>query len=214
LKKVLLITCLILFFDQAVKIFIKTHFEMGESLEIFSWFFLSFVENPGMAYGLHLGPGYTGKIILSCLRLFLSACFFLWIYQHCKKGASNYFIVPMSMIFAGAIGNLIDSTFYGLIFDRGIIFDAQHHRWLGYLGVARFGSPGYSFFMGGAVVDMLYFPIIDDYWPKWIPYFGGERFEFFKPVFNLADAFISMGGILMIIFGDKVFKPVDSLKHL
>lgn len=214
LKKVLLIVSVVLFMDQSLKVFIKTHFQMGETMEIFPWFSLSFVENPGMAYGIRFGSGYVGKIILSLLRLFLVVLIFLCIYKRCKKGASNYFIIPMSMIFSGAIGNIIDSAFYGLIFDRGMVFNSQQGTWLGYDGVANFGFPGYSFFMGGSVVDMFYFPIINSYWPQWVPFIGGERFEFFKPVFNLADTFISIGGSLMVVFGTKVFQPtMDSFKR-
>ncbi|XOD67935.1 MAG: lipoprotein signal peptidase [Flavobacteriales bacterium Tduv] len=205
MKKFSLITLLVLLIDQSLKIYVKSHFEIGESVPIFSWFQLFFVENPGMAYGLHLGSGYLGKILLSSFRLVLSIGILYWIFRHLKKGASSYFIIPMSLIFSGAIGNLIDSAFYGLIFDTGMVFWEQLDRWVNYAGVSRFHSPGYSFFMGGCVVDMLSFPLIDDYFPEWIPYFGGKHFEFFKPIFNIADTAISLGVSFLFLFPNRAF---------
>lgn len=205
MKRVILITLLILLIDQSLKIYVKTHFEIGQSTPILSWFELSFVENPGMAYGLNLGSGYVGKILLSSFRLTLTIVMLYWICSHIKKGASNYFVIPMGLIFAGAIGNLIDSAFYGLMFDTGMIFDKQLSRWVSYTGVSHFHSPGYSFFMGGCVVDMLSFPLIDDYFPELIPYFGGKHFEFFKPIFNIADTAISLGVALLFLFPKRAF---------
>ncbi|KAF5299989.1 hypothetical protein FQR65_LT19419 [Abscondita terminalis] len=187
MKKIVLITMLVLFIDQASKIYIKTHFYLGESVDVFKWFKLAFVENPGMAYGLHFG----GAIVM----------FKKWL----KEGASNYLIIPMSMIFAGAIGNLIDGMFYGLLFDTGTIFETSIGRWVGYEGISKLGGGGYASFMNGCVVDMLYFPLFKFNWPTWIPGIGGTEFEFFRPVFNIADSAITVGAAIILIFKKKAF---------
>ncbi|XOD69006.1 MAG: lipoprotein signal peptidase [Flavobacteriales bacterium AspAUS03] len=205
MKKISLITLLVFLLDQSLKVYIKTHFEIGESVKIFPGFEISFGENPGMAYGLHLGVGYGGKILLSILRLILSSAILWWIGHHIKKGASNHFIIPMSLIFAGAIGNLVDSAFYGLIFDTGMVFDDLLGKWISYKGISEFRIPGYSFFMGGSVVDMLCFPMIDSCLPEWVPYLGGQCFEFFKPIFNIADTAISIGVVLLLLFTKRAF---------
>lgn len=120
-----------------------------------------------------------------------------------KEGASNYLIIPMSMIFAGAIGNLIDGMFYGLLFDTGTIFESSIGRWVGYDGISKIGGGGYASFMNGCVVDMLYFPLFKFNWPTWVPGIGGTEFEFFRPVFNIADSAITVGAAIILIFKKK-----------
>ncbi|AQW90389.1 lipoprotein signal peptidase [Elizabethkingia anophelis] len=204
MKKIVLITLLVLFIDQASKIYIKTHFHLGESVDVFKWFKLAFVENPGMAYGLHFG-GAIGKYALSLVRIALVIGIIVMFKKWLKEGASNYLIIPMSMIFAGAIGNLIDGMFYGLLFDTGTIFESSIGRWVGYDGISKLGGGGYASFMNGCVVDMLYFPLFKFNWPTWVPGIGGTEFEFFRPVFNIADSAITVGAAIILIFKKKAF---------
>jgi len=205
MKKILFISFAILTLDQAFKIYVKTHFHLGESVDVFSWFKLSFVENPGMAYGINFG-GIIGKYILSTVRIALVIGIFIMLKKWASRGVSNFLIIPMSMIFAGAVGNLIDGMFYGLIFDSGTDFEPLLGRWIGYRGISKiFEGGGYASFMNGCVVDMLYFPLFKFSWPEWLPIFGGKDFEFFKPVFNVADSAISVGGVLLFIFRKKAF---------
>ncbi len=200
MKKIVAVTVLVLLLDQASKFYIKTHFELGESHEIFSWFKLVFVENPGMAYGLHFG-GLIGKYALSLVRIALIAGIIVLFRKWLREGASNYLLIPMSMILAGAIGNLIDGMFYGMLFDSGTVYESSIDRWIGYSGISQFTpGNGYSHFMNGCVVDMLYFPLFSFNWPAWMPVVGGQSFEFFKPVFNVADSAITVGALLILIF--------------
>ncbi len=206
MKKIALITFIILLIDQISKFYIKTHFHLGESVDVIPGFKLTFVENPGMAYGLHFG-GLIGKYFLVLLRLaligFMIHLFFKWV----KEKKSNYLIIPMTIIFAGAIGNVIDGIFYGLIFDSGTHFDESVERWIDYGGISKvvpFGE-GYSSFMKGCVVDMLHFPLVDWYVPENIPLIGGKHIEFFKYIFNVADAAITVGASLLLIFRKKAF---------
>ena len=206
MKKIALITFIILLIDQISKFYIKTHFHLGESVDVIPGFKLTFVENPGMAYGLHFG-GLIGKYFLVLLRLaligFMIHLFFKWV----KEKKSNYLIIPMTIIFAGAIGNVIDGIFYGLIFDSGTHFDESVVRWIDYGGISKvvpFGE-GYSSFMKGCVVDMLHFPLVDWYVPENIPLIGGKHIEFFKYIFNVADAAITVGASLLLIFRKKAF---------
>ena len=162
MKKIALITLIILFIDQASKFYIKTHFNLGESVPVFPGFKLTFVENPGMAYGFHFG-GLLGKYFLVIVRIALIGFMIYLFSKWLKEGQSNYLIIPMAIIFAGAIGNLIDGMFYGMLFDSGTVYDESIERWIDYGGISKvveFGS-GYSTFMKGCVVDMLHFPLVD-----------------------------------------------------
>ncbi|MEY8761528.1 lipoprotein signal peptidase [Chryseobacterium tongliaoense] len=206
MKKILAITFLVLLIDQASKIYIKTHFNLDDSVSVFPGFRLTFVENPGMAYGLHFG-GVIGKYFLVILRLFLIGGMVYMFKKWLKQGASNYLLIPMAIIFAGAIGNIIDGMFYGLIFDSGTVYDPSIDRWIGYGGVSKivpFGE-GYSTFMKGCVVDMLHFPLVDWNVPEDVPLIGGKHIEFFKYIFNVADSAITVGAALLLIFRKKAF---------
>jgi len=205
---VVIITLLILFIDQASKIYVKTHFYLGESVNVFGfdWFKMTFVENPGMAYGLHFG-GLWGKYALILLRIVLAIGMVVLFKKWLREGASTYLILPMAMIFAGAIGNVFDGIFYGVIFDSGTFYDAESGRWIDYGGISKltqFGH-GYSDLMKGCVVDMLHFPLVDTTWPEWVPILGGNRIEFFKYIFNVADSSITLGALFLYIFRKKAF---------
>lgn len=206
MKKIALITFIILLIDQVSKFYIKTHFQLGESVDVLPGFKLTFVENPGMAYGFHFG-GLIGKYFLVIVRIFLIGGMIYLFRKWLKEGASNYLIIPMSIIFAGAIGNLIDGMFYGMIFDSGTVFEESVGRWIDYGGiskVAQFGH-GYSSFMKGCVVDMLHFPLVNWNVPESWPLIGGKHIEFFKYIFNVADSAITVGGLLLLIFRKKAF---------
>ena len=207
MKKILAITFLVLLIDQASKIYIKTHFELNESIPVINGFFnKTFVENPGMAYGFHFG-GIIGKYFLVILRIFLIGGMVYMFKKWLKEGASNYLLIPMAIIFAGAIGNLIDGMFYGMIFDSGTVYDPSTDRWIGYGGVSKFVpfGHGYSTFMKGCVVDMLHFPVVDWYVPDSWPVIGGKHIEFFKYIFNVADSAITVGAAFLLIFRKKAF---------
>lgn len=207
MKKILAITFLVLLIDQASKIYIKTHFELNESIPVIDGFFnKTFVENPGMAYGFHFG-GIIGKYFLVILRIFLIGGMVYMFKKWLKEEASNYLLIPMAIIFAGAIGNLIDGMFYGMIFDSGTVYDASTDRWIGYGGVSKFVpfGQGYSTFMKGCVVDMLHFPVVDWYVPDSWPIIGGKHIEFFKYIFNVADSAITVGAAFLLIFRKKAF---------
>ena len=199
LKKSLLLIALILLIDQLSKVYVKTHFVLGESVEVFSWFKILFIENEGAAWGTKLSDllpvsNATGKLILTVFRLFAIVGIGYWLYEIIRKNASATLVVAVSLIFSGALGNILDSLFYGLIFD------ASNNQ------VATLFSPEpYGSIFYGKVVDMLYFPMIDTMWPDWVPYFGGSNFRFFEPVFNIADTAISTGVGILIVFNRKAF---------
>ncbi len=206
-RHVVLIIAAIILIDQALKIWIKTSYPTGEVVRVFGtdWFRLHFIENPGMAWGWKFG-NETGKMILTLFRL-AAVIFGTWyigkiIKQKYKRG----FIICAALIYAGALGNLIDSMFYGMIFDKGLHYDAAINDYLTYPGIAEFSGNGYSSFLHGSVVDMLYFPMFDGNFPDWLPFLGGQQFEFFSPIFNIADASISVGVITLLIFQNRFFK--------
>lgn len=206
MKKIVWVTFLILLIDQASKIYVKTHFNLDDSIPVFPGFKLTFVENPGMAYGLHFG-GVIGKYFLVIVRIFLIGGMIYLFKKWIQKGESNYLLIPMAMIFAGAIGNLIDGMFYGLIFDSGTVYDASIDRWIGYGGISKLVpvGHGYSTFMRGCVVDMLHFPLVDWNVPESWPLIGGKHIEFFKYIFNVADSAITVGAVLLLAFRKKAF---------
>ena len=199
------IIALIIIADQALKYYIKTTYHLNTSHKVLgNWFQLYFVEKPGMAYGWKFG-GNWGKIALTVFRL-IAVVFGTWylgkiIKQHYHKG----FIFCAALVYAGALGNLIDSCFYGLIFDKGMIYDPQINDYVGYSGLAVLSGKGYASFLHGNVVDMLYFPVIKGHFPSWFPVWGGDDFEFFRPIFNIADAAISTGIITILLFQKKFF---------
>ncbi len=204
LKKSLLIVFLILVVDQVSKIYIKLNFPLtlyGE-LPLFDlgWFKLLFIENKGMAWGATINDFIpfiserNGKLFLTLFRMVAVTFIFYWLYNSVKKNANKLLVISLSLILAGAIGNIIDSVFYGYLFTNS------------YYNIAQF-SPGngYESFFYGHVVDMLQFPMFSWEWPSWIPYFGGESFTFFEPVFNIADSAISIGVGIMLVFNRKIY---------
>jgi signal peptidase II len=196
LRKVVLIIALIIIADQALKIWIKTHYSFGNTgVTGLNWFQLYFIENKGMAWGWEFG-GDWGKMTLTLFRL-AAVIFGTWyLTRIVKQKYTRGFIVCAALIYAGALGNLIDSMFYGMIFEES-----------SYSYVAKiFPHDGYAGFLHGRVVDMLYFPIIDTKFPSWVPVVGGNDFEFFSPIFNIADASISCGVITLLVFQKRFFK--------
>ena len=204
---VVLIISAIIIVDQVLKIWIKTNHPTGEVTRVMGmdWFRLHFIENPGMAWGWKFG-NETGKMILTLFRL-AAVIFGTWyLHRIVKQEYKRGFIVCASLIYAGALGNLIDSMFYGMIFDKGLKYDPAIIDYLQYSGVAEFSSNGYSSFLHGSVVDMLYFPLFKGHFPSWIPFVGGDEFEFFSAIFNIADASISTGVITLLLFQKRFFK--------
>lgn len=205
MKLSLIIILFIIFIDQLSKIYVKTHFQYYENFELFNSFYLTFIENPGMAYGIELG-GLYGKIILNIFRLVLIIIIVLYYLQSYKHNHSIHFIIAFSFIIAGSIGNLIDGIFYGLIFDKGLVFDPMNQNWLHYTGLAKLNFQGYSGLFKGVVVDMFRISIFDGYLPTWIPIFGGKKIQFFKYVFNIADFSITLGTLWIFVFKYKYKK--------
>lgn len=186
---------LMLTLDQALKIYIKTNFYLGEQVSVIgNWFYLHFTENNGMAFGMQLA-GKSGKLFLSIFRTIAIAGLGYYLFKQIKKKADKVLIYTLSLVFAGAAGNLVDSCFYGLLFSE------SNHT----IATILPTEGGYAPFMFGRVVDMFYFPLVSGQYPEWIPWLGGEYFEFFQPVFNLADACISVGVAVMLIFQKRVF---------
>lgn len=181
----------VLAIDQIIKIWIKTHMMLGESIEITSWFYIHFVENNGMAFGMEMGGG-IGKLLLSLFRIVAVGGIGYYLVRLCKGvvPVTTFLVVLISMILAGAVGNILDSVFYGVFFDSS------------YGQIASFlpSDGGYSTWLHGRVVDMFYFPLIEGRFPEWVPFWGDETFIFFRPVFNFADASISVGFIALLLF--------------
>lgn len=185
-----LIVVAILLIDQAIKLWVKTSMELHESIHVFDWFYITFIENNGMAYGMQLGS----KLLLSLFRLIAISVLGYYVWRQVKTGARWGYVVCLSMILAGAVGNLIDCMFYGMIFEQSTPYHIAQFT--------AFGE-GYSSFLMGRVVDMFYFPLIVSTWPDWVPWYGGDEFIFFSPVFNFADANISVGVVVLLLFFRK-----------
>ena len=198
-KQTFLLIVLILLIDQASKIYIKTHFELGQEFKVFDWFRLFFIENEGMAWAkISDVSSYisdsTAKLFLTVFRIFAVCGIGYWLHQSFQKSASKILIIALALVFSGALGNIFDSVFYGILFDGSLGQTAT-----------LFPSQGYSNVFHGNVVDMLYFPLFKGYFPDWLPLIGGRYFSFFDPVFNIADMAISTGIGLLLVFNKKVF---------
>ena len=193
LKKAYSLIFIILLIDQISKVYIKTHFVLGEEVAVFNWFKILFIENEGMAWGTQI-PGTYGKIILTVFRLFAVAGIGYWLWDAVRKNSSNFLVVAIALIFAGAFGNIIDSVFYGVIFD-----DSYHTV------ATAFSDKAYGTLFHGKVVDMFYFPIWEGNLPSWLPFWGGKYFTFFNAIFNVADMAISTGVGILLVFNKKAF---------
>ena len=190
----------ILVIDQVIKIWVKTHMTLHEQIEIFSWFKIVFIENNGMAYGMEIGS----KLVLSLFRVVAVSVLGYYIVQQVRKQARYGYIVCLSMVMAGAAGNIFDSMFYGLIFNASSEFYTSYF--------VPFGT-GYAPFLMGKVVDMFYFPLIVTTWPDWVPMFGGQPYVFFSPIFNFADASISVSVVLVLLFYRKEISEITLKKQ-
>lgn len=180
----------VLVIDQIIKIWVKTHLQLGEGFDVAGdWFKIHFVENNGMAFGMELA-GNWGKIFLSLFRIVAVVAIGWYLVRLCRHKADVLFIVCIALVWAGAVGNIVDSVFYGVIFDSS---------W-GQVATLFPPDGGYSTWLHGRVVDMLYFPLISGHYPDWFPVVGGQSFIFFRPVFNFADASISVGIIMLLLF--------------
>lgn len=190
----------ILLIDQIIKIEVKTNMTLGEAKRVTDWFYIEFIENNGMAYGMK----FINKLVLSLFRLFAIGFIGYYLAKIIKKNVAPFgYVVLIAMVLAGAAGNLVDCLFYGLIFDASTPFTVSQF--------VPFGE-GYSTFLHGKVVDMFYFPIIQTTWPEWVPYFGGSEYVFFSPVFNFADACISVGVVALLLFYRKQLEVLFSNK--
>ncbi|WP_294959346.1 lipoprotein signal peptidase [uncultured Flavobacterium sp.] len=193
LRKAYFLIFLVLIVDQLSKIYVKTNFVLGEEVVIADWFRIHFIENEGMAWGTKI-PGEYGKLILTVFRIFAVFGIGWWLSDSIKKRHSTYLIVAIALIFAGAAGNIIDSVFYGVIFD-----DSTHNL------ATIFSPTPYGTWFHGLVVDMFYFPIWEGNLPEWLPLFGGKHFAFFNAIFNVADVAISTGVGILLVFNRRAF---------
>ena len=199
MKKAVLTVFLVLVLDQVSKIWVKTQMIYDESIPVLGhWFYIHFIENPGMAFGLEFG-GTIGKLALSLFRVIAVVLIIIYLRKLIHKKASSGLIISISLILAGAIGNIIDSAFYGLIFSES-----------NYFTVAELfpSGGGYAGFLHGNVVDMLYFPLFDGRFPEWLPFWGGDHFLFFRPIFNIADSSITIGVFLILINQKRFFNSL------
>lgn len=188
-----LVILTVLIIDQVIKILVKTNMYWHESIRITDWFYIYFTENPGMAFGMEI----FNKLFLTMFRIAAVVAIGWYIRRIIKEGLKTGYVVCVSLILAGALGNIIDSVFYGVIFN-----ESTHSQ------IASFmpEGGGYTGWFYGKVVDMFYFPIIDTSWPEWMPLVGGDHFVFFSPIFNFADAAISCGIVALILFYSKYLK--------
>lgn len=202
IRSVVLIILLILLADQALKIWVKTHMYYYDSFQVMNqhWFKIYFIENEGMAYGWKFG-GDWGKLVLTLFRLFAVIFGTFYLGQVIKKKYHKGFIFCAALIYAGALGNLIDSMFYGMLFEG-----SEGNMQLAKAAWQTGFTHGYAGFFHGRVVDMLYFPLFSGHFPSWFPVWGGQPFEFFRPIFNIADASISTGVITILLFQKRFFK--------
>ncbi|WP_455094373.1 lipoprotein signal peptidase [Prevotella koreensis] len=184
---VVLLVFAILLIDQVIKIEVKTNMRLHEVIDITGWFKINFIENNGMAYGMT----FFNKLVLSLFRIVAISLIGYYLTKVIRKGARIGYIICLAMVFAGAVGNMIDCMFYGLIFN------ASSPEYMSYF--VPFGE-GYAPFLMGKVVDMFYFPLIETTWPEWVPVVGGDDYIFFSPVFNFADASISVGVAILLLF--------------
>lgn len=194
----------LLIIDQVFKIYIKTHFLLGEEVNMVGhWFRLNFIENEGMAFGLKWS-GVTGKYFLSIFRIIAATAIFWYMLKIIREKKHVLYIFSIALIFAGATGNIVDSMFYGMIFEPSSVYGS------GADPAAIFPQGGgYAGFLQGRVVDMLYFPMFSGHYPDWFPFgLGGDEFQFFRPVFNLADSYISIAVIIIIVFQRRMFPKV------
>ena len=193
-KTIAILTILVtIILDQVIKIYVKTNFVLGEEVVVFDWFRIHFVENNGMAMGFEFG-GKAGKLFLTLFRIVAVSAIIYWLAGNIKRKVHYAVIVGISLIFSGAVGNIIDSLFYGIIFD-----DSNHKV------ATLFADEPYGEMLYGKVVDMFYFPIWSGNLPEWIPFIGGDMFTFFQYIFNPADAYISIGVALLFIFSKQAF---------
>jgi signal peptidase II len=200
-KKALIVIFLILIIDQIFKFWVKTHMYLGEEYHVFgNWFLIHYTENEGMAFGMKLG-GHSGKLVLSIFRIIAVILIGIYLYLLTRKETKTGLIICISMIFAGALGNIIDSSLYGLLFSESSYHNHQ-------VAVFLPEGGGYSTFLHGRVVDMLYFPLVEGRLPDWLPIWGGNDFIFFRPVFNIADSSITIGVFILIIFQRRFFRKL------
>lgn len=189
MKKIFITAFFLILIDQIIKVWVKTNMFLGQEYVLFNWFIIHFTENNGMAFGLEFG-GHLGKKLLTIFRIIIVALGLKYIISLNKENFTNGALIALGLVIGGAIGNIIDSSFYGLIFNDS------------YNNIASFfpESGGYSSFLHGKVVDMLYFPLINTHFPDWLPFWGGKHFIFFRPVFNIADTGISVGISMILLF--------------